>query len=503
MLDEGTRQAVLRLREEGHGTRWIAEALGISRGAVKDVLSDGTAEVPALVRAELGEPYRERILELVPSCRGNLVRVHEKLVDEGAELSYPALTAYCRRHGIGKEAVLPAGQYDFLPGEEAQHDTSPHDVVLGGRKRRAQTASLALCYSRMLFFQIYPRFTRFECKAFLTEAALYFQGACKRWMIDNTHVVVLSGTGKDMVPVPEMAAFAERFGSAFAAHEKGDANRSAHVERSFDFIDNNFLAGREFTDWAHLNLAARAWCDKVNATPKRHLHASPRELFAIEQQRLVPLPAFVPEVYQLHERIVDSEGYVNVHRNRYSAPWRLIGRRLEVRETKDRLDLYDGPRRVAAHDRLLEPTDARVTLREHRPPRGSKVLARGAPSLEERELATGGAEIAAYVTLLKKRGRSLRALRRLMGMVRDYPREPLLAAVRLATHYGLDDMDRLESLVLRHIAGDFFPLPSGLAAAERSGYGEVDRKDSDHDEPTDDDAPEGNSTHEPEDDDDR
>src|SRR6266545_1211497 len=463
MLDQSSRVAILRLHEEGHGTRAIARALGISRGAVKDVLTAGTAEVPTSARPEKAEPYREQILELVPRCKDNLVRVHEELVAAGATLSYPALTAYCRRHGIGHEPPAPVGQYPFKPGEEGQHDTSPHDVVLAGRKRRAQTASMALCYSRMLFFQIYPRFTRFECKVFLTEALLYFEGACRRWMIDNTHVVVLSGTGQDMVPVPEMAAFAERFGSAFAAHEKGDANRSAHVERAFDHIDNNFLAGREFTDWAHLNREARAWCDKVNATVKRHLHASPRELFALERQHLVPLPVFVPEVYQLHERIVDSEGYVNVHRNRYSAPWRLIGRHLEVRETKDRIELYDGPRRVAVHDRVLEPIDARVTLPEHRPPRSAKVFAKGTPSPEERELTEGGAEVAAYVALLKKRGRSLRALRRLMAMVRDYPRAPLLAAVRIATHYGLDDMDRLESLVLRHIAGDFFPLPPEAA----------------------------------------
>ena len=40
-----------------------------------------------------------------------------------------------------------------------------------------QTASLVLCYSRMLFFQIYPTFTRFDCKVFLTEASRYFGGA--------------------------------------------------------------------------------------------------------------------------------------------------------------------------------------------------------------------------------------------------------------------------------------------------------------------------------------
>jgi transposase len=493
MLDQSTRVAILRLREEGHGTRAIARALGVSRGAVKDVLTAGTAEVPELSRVEVADAYREQILELLPRCKGNLVRVHEEIVAAGAKLSYPALTAYCRRHGIGHEPAQPVGQYHFDPAEEAQHDTSPHDPIIGGKKRRAQTASMALCYSRMLFFQLYPRFTRFECKVFLTEALLYFEGACKRWMIDNTHIVVMSGTGRDMVPVPEMAAFAERFGAVFEAHEKGDANRSARVERPFDYIENNFLAGREFTDWVHLNREARAWCDKVNATTKRHLHASPRELFALERQRLVPLPTYVPEVYQLHDRIVDSEGYVSVHRNRYSAPWRLIGRRLEIRESKDRMDLYDGPRRVATHERVPEASEARVTLVEHRPPRSAKVFARDASSSDERELAKGGPEIAAYVALLKKRGRSWRALRRLMTMVNDYPREPLVAAVRIATHYGLDDMDRLESLVLRHVAGDFFPLPSQEVDASKHG--------NDRSPPAD--TPESNATTtDPEDDDD-
>jgi hypothetical protein len=50
---------------------------------------------------------------------------------------------------------VASGQYHFEPGEEMQHDTSPHEVELGGRKRKVQTASAVLCYSRMLFFQCY------------------------------------------------------------------------------------------------------------------------------------------------------------------------------------------------------------------------------------------------------------------------------------------------------------------------------------------------------------
>src|SRR5207248_3953961 len=140
---------------------------------------------------------------------GNLVRVHEELVISGAELSYPALTAFCRRHGIGQAPPVAVGQYHFEPGEEMQHDTSPHELALAGKKRKVQTASAVLCYSRMLFFQCYPTFRRFDCKVFLTEALRYMTGATSRVMIDNTHVVVLRGSGRDMVPVPEMAAFGE------------------------------------------------------------------------------------------------------------------------------------------------------------------------------------------------------------------------------------------------------------------------------------------------------
>jgi transposase len=458
MLDETTRSAILRLRAEGHGSRAIAGALGISRGAVKRVLRDGRREVRRFERAEKALPHRDQILELYTSCKGNLVRVHEELLSSGAELSYPALTAFCRRQGIGYSPPLPAGRYEFLPGKEMQHDSSPHQAEIGARRTPVQTASLALCFSRMLFFQCYPHFRRFECKVFLTDALSYFEGCCDTCMIDNTHLVVLAGSGRRMVPVPERVAFGERFGFEFVAHEVGDANRSARVERPFDYIDNNFLAGRRFASFDDLNAQARAWCDKVNATPKRHLHASPRELFAVERTRIKPLPLHVPEVYELHHRIVDTEGYVNVRRNRYSAPWTLIGRDVEVRESKDRIEIFDGPRRVAEHKRVLEPVDARVWVAEHRPPRNEGPCARRAESTEEKRLTERLPETGPYIARLRQRGRgSARDLRWLLRMVEDYPQSAMRGALLEACHYGMTDLDRLERMVLRRIARDFFP----------------------------------------------
>src|SRR5271154_7127518 len=458
MLSQAQRTTILELNTQGVSKREIARVLGISRVAVRKVLRSNSTTVPELQRPEKAEPHRQQILELFDRCKGNLVRVHEELLAGGAELSYTALTAFCRRPGSGYAPPRAAGQYAFAPGEEVQHDTSPHELELGGKKRRVQTASAVLCYSRMLFFQCYPTFRRFDCKVFLTEALRYFGGAAARTMIDNTHVVVLRGSGRDMVPVPEMAAFGERFGFQFVAHAIGNANRSARVERPFHFIENNFLPGRTFNSWEDLNQRAREWCDKVNSTYKKHIRAVPRELFAVERQHLKPLPAWIPEVYRLHQRTVDVEGYVSVNSIRYSVPVAWIGHRVEVRETRDKIEIEMDARHIVVHARAVTPLSQRITLAAHRPARGEGV--KRDPHPEEKAIVEAAPETALYVAALKQRSRKVvaLALRQLLRLLREYPREPFLAAVQEAARYGLYDLDRLERMILRRVARDYFLL---------------------------------------------
>jgi transposase len=457
MLDEATRCAILKLKDQGHGSRKIAHALGVARASVRRVIDSGRAQVPELKRVELADPWREQILELHARYEGHLGRVHEALCQRGATLSYQALTGFCRRHDIGTTPPRPAGRYQFSAGSEMQHDTSPHQAKLGGALMRVQTASLVLCYSRMIFFQCYPRFTRFECKAFLSTAIAYFNGACATCMVDNSHVVVAAGCGAEMIPAPEMVAFAERYGFVFQAHAKGDANRSARVEAPFHRIERGFLLGEHFSDWTDLNQRARATCEAWNSKFSTKLHASRRELFVIEQPRLRPLPLHVPEVYQLYTRIVDAEGYVHVNRIRYSAPYRLIGRTLEVRETLERVDLYEGPRRVASHARSCGPLDTRVTDPTHRPPRGQGLSRHRQPAPEELEMLQLEPRLADYLQAFKQQVGDRRApLRRLLAMLQEYPRAAFLAALSVAEQYRLFDLDRLERMVLKRVAAEYF-----------------------------------------------
>jgi hypothetical protein len=195
----------------------------------------------AATLAKLEEAFRR--------ARGNGVRVRELLASEsGLNVPYSTLTRWIREAQL-RDPPKRSGEYHHGPGEEMQHDTSPHRVALSGKTVSAQCAALTLAYSRRLFFQYYPRFTRFEAKHFLLEAVRFNDGSCPLCIVDNTSVVVVAGSGSDAVIAPEMAAFARALGFRFRAHHLGHSDRKGRIERPFFWIERNFLVGRSFVDF--------------------------------------------------------------------------------------------------------------------------------------------------------------------------------------------------------------------------------------------------------------
>lgn len=390
-------------------------------------------------------------------AQGNVVRVQQLLAAEyDLAVSYSTLTRWVREAGLRSPPVR-AGEYTFGPGEEMQHDTSPHRVILGDKTVTAQCAGLVLAYSRRLFVQYYPRYTRFEAKQFLLEAARFMDGVCPVCVIDNTSVMLAAGAGENALIAPEMAAFARTLGFEFRAHRVGHPDRKGRIERNFFFVQTNFLPGRSFTDFDDLNRQALTWCQEVaNANPKRVLGMSPEAAYVIEKSYLQPLPSALPPIYEVFDRVVDLNGYVSLESNRYSVQERLVGQSVTLYKYPAQIQIHHRGIAVANHARLIGQHDARSTDPTHHriPTRASRT-----PQIEA-QLLRDCPELEAYARALKQRGRgrSVRALRRLIEIQRTYPKEPFLAAVRQAAHFGLYDLGRLEKLILQQVAGDFFAL---------------------------------------------
>jgi hypothetical protein len=458
MISTADKEMVLTLHKAKVGIRQI---ISVSRNTVRRVIKgEHTSQRHRISRYEDLLPLVQKHFLF---CKGNAVRIQEFLYETyGVDIPYSSLTRLVRqlelRAGKKKGRV---GQYRFGPGIEAQHDTSPHRLMLGGTPITAQCASLTLGYCKKLFIQYYPKFTRFEAKIFLTEGFIYMGGACHRCIIDNTSVIVAQGSGPDAIMAPEMKMFGEMFGTEFIAHAVGDADRKGKVEKNFHYIENNFLAARTFTDWHDLNRQARQWCDtKANKKPKRSLGTiAPEAVYIMEKPRLKPLPPHIPPVYKPLQRVVDTSGYVTVDTNRYSVPERLCTEHVEALKSWDKITIYHRNQKVAEHKRLIDKKDGKVTLPGHHQPlynTRKKPIA----LTEEKALCGRSDTLDRYAAGIKKSsyGSGRRKLQKLLELQRTYPADAFEKAVEKALHYGLYDLLRFENLILSLVAGDFFNL---------------------------------------------
>ena len=458
MLPIETENTIRQLRERGMSIRKISRLLNHSRKAVRRVLNN----TPGLKNK--GSTYDELVPvidEQLKRCNGNAVRVQEELKAFcDTDIAYSSLTRLIREMALReKERTKRSGEYEFGPGQEMQHDTSPHQMIVSAKRVDAQCAGIILAYSRKIYVQYYPRFTRFEAKVFLDEGFRYFDGVCPTCVIDNTSVILAGGAGKNAVPSPEMKGFGDYHGVTFDAHEIDHADRKGRIERTFRYVEGNFLAGREFTDWADLNAQALWWCENIaNHKPKRSLKGlTPEMVYQMEKRHLQKLPAYLPPVYETRHCIVDMSGYVTVDTNRYSVPERLVGRTVEVHKGWAFIRVFHQRREVALHSRLIDKRNCRVKAPGHHRP----IVSRKFPPLKEVAALRGHSVILdRYVNAMKKhvRGRGARKFKQLLDLKRTYPPEAFDKAVKTALHYGLFDLNRVERMILSNVAGDFFDL---------------------------------------------
>lgn len=131
MIPYEIREAILALKGQGRALREISRALKISRNTVRRTLRQPGPKPPR----EHSE-YRaiiEKLPELYRRCKGNGVRIGEILKDEyDIEVAYSTLTSLLRKQEL-RAPKRRSGIYHFEPGQETQHDTSPHRLELGDK----------------------------------------------------------------------------------------------------------------------------------------------------------------------------------------------------------------------------------------------------------------------------------------------------------------------------------------------------------------------------------
>jgi len=397
------RNVIYQLHLSGMPVREISRRFRINRNTVRRIIRQRGA-MPQRVRSDKIHIDPDLLRGLYHECDGWIERMWEKLVEENEiQVSYSTLTRLLRELGLGKRQKGRCDRIPDEPGAEMQHDTTIYQVKLSGKLTRVIASLLYLRYCKRRYLKFYRVFNRFTMKCFLHEA-LTFWGYSAKWnIIDNTNLARLRGAGSRAVIVPEMAAFAARYGFEFICHEIGHANRKAGEERSFWTVETNFLKGRTFESLEDLNQQAFEWATvRMDHRPVGKTRLIPAKAFEHERSYLTELPSHVPAPYRTHQRGTDQYGYVAFQANYYWVPGQ--GRAdVKVLEFADGIKIYQHRRCVAEY-----PLPAAGVKNAHFSPEGQpkpqympKHRKNGSQQ-EERRLRAMGADVEAYVDYVIK-----------------------------------------------------------------------------------------------------
>lgn len=373
------------------------------------------------------------------------VRVLEELRRQGYTGSYTILRERVKE--LRKQPTRPLVQrFETSPGAQAQMDWSVYDLEFTHeRRRRVNLFSYLLGYSRRQYLafterQDFETTVREHIRAFE-----YLGGLAATCLYDNMKVVVNRWEDEQPVYNTRFLAFATHYGFRPWACQPRRPETKGKVERAFSYVSRSLLNGRTFRSLEHLNEVTRWWLAQVaDQRLIRTTNKRPVDAFAEEKPHLLPLPAQPYDTAQVVYRLVDGEGYIRFAGNQYSVPWQWIGHLLPIRVTEDFLCIYNSRiELMGQHPLVRHATGQRQEDPRHRPPAD-----RNQQLAELRTRFASLGEVAAQFLegLLRQQRYVFKQARRVLGLLRLYRREDLLAAmVRAVRHhaYSLSSLERI------------------------------------------------------------
>lgn len=355
--------------EFGIGTvRGVARALGVHRRMVRDALDHsvpsereyGPRTCPVL------DPLKEAIDEILRSDKGSprkqrhtAHRIWDRLGAEHPEFPVGESTvrAYVRER---KRALSLLGTDVWVPqcyglGEEGQVDWYEAYVDFEEERRKVQVFALRSMASGAAFHRAYLRATQ---QAFLEaheRAFAYFGGVFRILRYDNLASAVkkvLRGHTREehtrFVAFRSHWRFASEFCSPGQPQEKGGIEGEAGT-----FRRNHLVPVPRVADLSALNEHLLAGCreDERRVVGDRQQRVG--ELLLAEREHLLPLAREGFDLSEAHAGIVDGKGCVKTHTNWYSTPLAAHSR-AEVRVGPSVVEVWQGGRRVACHERSYD-----------------------------------------------------------------------------------------------------------------------------------------------------
>jgi transposase len=364
-------ERILEVYRECGSIRETRRRLGHSKKTIRRVIHGQNEPKQRLIarparRPSKLDPYKAVVKRLVLEDQLTAVLVLEEIRALGYDGGYSTVKRYVRRIRP-RPKKGPTTVVDHPPGDEGQVDWSPYTVTLGGEKADVHAFSMVLPFSSWMFLR-FALDERLPTLVGLHDQAFEQLNAVPHRMSYDNMTTVGRHVSKDQVWLnPRFEAYAKAQDFEIHLIDQASPNQHAHVERHFDYVENNCLRRRRFRfdDLEDLNRHAAWWCDNV-ANVRRHGTWRERPVDRLERERpfLKPLPAARVEPYRLLQRTVRTDWCVALETNGYSVPPRFAGWPATLRLYTDRFEVIIDGGVVARHE-LRAGRHQRFVLPEH------------------------------------------------------------------------------------------------------------------------------------------
>ena len=451
-----------------------AQAAGLARDAgVEAVTDELVGLVVEAVRParpnghgaswELLLGHEEQIRGWVKGGEGqdplSVVKIEELLARQGVKVPYRTLHRFAVERCRFRVKTATVRVVDGEPGVECQIDFAQLGYLLDpetGKRRKVHVLIFTAVVSRHMFVWLTHAQTLAAVIAGC-EAAWGFFGGCFKVLIpDNLKPVVTNADAVNPQLSKGWLDYAQHCGFGTDPARVRSPQDKPKVERAVQYVRGNFWAGETFVDLADAQARAEAWCReragmRIHGTTARR----PAEMFTeLESPCLleVPQPYDVPVFTRVK---VHRDYHVEVARAIYSVPEQWIGHHLDARADSELVKLYStgragelaAGRLVKTHPR--QPPGGRSTDRDDLPEHKAGYALRDLTRLIA-SCADHGENIGIYAERLLDDPlpwTRMRAVYRLLGLVRRYGPDPVEAACERSLDLDVVSVSKITSML--------------------------------------------------------
>ena len=313
------------------------------------------------------DAYKDQIGIWLEEAPYSSVRILEKLKEQGFEGGETIVRGYVRgkKEQLEEKATV---RFETMPGLQGQMDWAffeDYTVVEDGKRKKLYCFLFILGYSRTRYIEFVTDMstnTLIRCHA---NAFRYLGGYPEEILYDNMKQVVIKRLLKqeDSTLNRQFEDFAGFYGFKPVLCRPYRGQTKGKVERTVQFVRDNFMVGVQYNSLDDLNGQALAWCNKVNGKVHGTTNEVPFE--RLKKEGLNPLRREYI-IDKINLRRVQKDCLISYGGNQYSVPSEYAGKDVAVVALDNMLAAYHDGKQIALHRLSYQKKDMVVNAHHYR-----------------------------------------------------------------------------------------------------------------------------------------